>query len=133
MKSQNILEDLLPYAAEFGTVGFVATACVIAMGAAGELVSPGLVFNLVAPQGLVAVLLIMGALSLLAEKPRRSLKSSFQFAAVAGVVIAAVAMVAWNYFESMESDRMIVAAAAIGTAVLVFTAAARSSRNTDNE
>lgn len=122
----------MPYLAESGTVGFVAAAAVTALGAAGELVSPGLVFNLVAPQGLVAAMIVTGALSLLSEKPRRTWRTALTFGAVALTVTVCVTLVTWRYFEALPGDRVIVTVAAGISALLVFIAAARLTKEVED-
>jgi len=117
----------LPYLADLGTVGFIAVASVIVIGAAAELVSPGLVFNLIAPQGLVVALMAAGALSLLAERGGRGIKERLSYAAIALLLSAGAASSAWRYFEALPTDRGIVTLAAGGTAIMIFLAAARAS------
>jgi hypothetical protein len=123
---------VLPYLADLGTVGFVATASVAVIGAAAELVSPGLVFNLVSPQGLVAVLIVTGALSLLSEKAERGIRARLVYAAVALVVTGAVSYVAWRYFSVMPDDRAVMTISAGGSTILVFMAAARAAQEMKN-
>lgn len=125
------INKVLPYLAELGTVGFVAAAAVTAIGAAAELVSPGLVFNLVAPQGLVAAMILAGALSLLSEKPERGVRSTLVYAAVALAVSAGVTFVAWRYFEALPDDRVIMTVAAGAVPMLVFIAASRMTKDKD--
>jgi len=125
------INKVLPYLAELGTVGFVAAAAVTAIGAAAELVSPGLVFNLVAPQGLVAAMILAGALSLLSEKPGRGVRSTLVYAAVALAVSAGVTFVAWRYFEALPDDRVIMTVAAGAVPMLVFIAASRMTKDKD--
>lgn len=124
---ERITEKVLPYLSELGTVGFMATASVTVIGLAAELVSPGLVFNLVAPQGLVAAMIAAGALSLLSERPGRGIRARLSYAAAALAVSVAVTFVAWRYFEALPGDRTIMTVAAGATAILVFLAAERAT------
>lgn len=130
---EKITEKILPYLAELGIVGFMATASVIVIGMAAELVSPGLVFNLVAPQGLVAAMIAAGALSLLSERQGRGIRARLSYAAVALAVSVAVTLVAWRYFEALPGDRGIITVAVGGSAILLFLAAARAAREISNQ
>ncbi|MEA3248758.1 MAG: hypothetical protein U9Q03_00170 [Patescibacteria group bacterium] len=128
MSEGRTIEKVLPYVAELGMVGFIATASVAAIGVASELVSPGLVFNLVAPQGIAAVMVLAGALSLLSERSRRGLTESLLYAVISLAISASVTFAAWRYFEALPFDRGIITVAAGGTAILVFIAAFRAAR-----
>lgn len=128
MKRLNALktwEHVAPYVADAGTVAFVAVAGFSLTVAAAEFFSPGLVASAVAPQAIVAALLVTGALSLADASPRARDRRQKTLFALAGAAASAFAFwAAWYYFSPVPEARWRLAALIAGVVGLLFAGAA---------
>ena len=125
-----VYRSVLPYLADIGRVGLTVLTIVILSGAAVETVRPGMVFNLMAPQALVGLLILAGGLSLLVPAAPYSIRRRLAFAAVGLVAAGGIWRLVWDYLQSTGSDRTPLTVAAVGMTVLVFAAALRTGRRT---
>ena len=121
---------ILPYLADLGRVSFVVLTIVILVGAAVETVRPGMVFNLLAPQVLVGLLLLAGGLSLLVPAGPRSIWGQLFFAMVGLAVAGGIWWSVGDYLQPTGNDRIPLTVAAVGVTVLIFASAMRTGRRT---
>ena len=114
-----------PYAADLGAVAYVTVSAFALVVVVAEFFSPGLVASVVAPQALVAGMLVCGALALLDVSPKPSSRIGSIVYVLLGTGAAAFAFwAAWYYFSPVPAVRGRLAAA-IGLVVgLLFAASA---------
>jgi hypothetical protein len=124
-RAHKALQHVLPYVADAGAVAYVAVAAFAFVVVVAEFFSPGLVASAVAPQSLVAAMLVCGALSLahVASKPPSRVRIA-SYALVGAASVAFAFWASWYYFSPVPDVRGRLAAA-IGLIVgLVFASAA---------
>lgn len=112
-----------PYAAEIGRASFAALAVFTVAVVAMEFANPGVAASIVAPQVLVALLILAGGLALIdVGEHRRQPRRAFSIAAV--VLAAGVAfLAAWQYFAGIPQVRARLAAAVAFAVALAALAA----------
>lgn len=119
------LKTALPYVADVGAVAYVTVSAFALVVVVAEFFSPGLVASVVAPQALVAGMLVCGALALLDVSPKQSSRTGAVIYVLLGAGAAAFAFwAAWYYFSPVPAVRGRLAAA-IGLVIgLLFAASA---------
>lgn len=118
------LRKSLPYVSDAGTAAFVAAAGFSLTVAVAEFFSPGLVASAVAPQAVVVLLLVTGALALADGSPKARSRRQKALFALAGAAAAAFAFwAAWYYFSSVPEARWRLAALIAGVVGLLFAGA----------
>lgn len=117
------VKRLLPYVADAGMTAYVAVAAVTAAVLAAETLRPGFAVNFLAPQTLVLIGAVAGALSVATPTPApRKLRQRAVFA-LSGLAAGGFAFwAAWRYFTSVPDARLPLAAAIGGAVLLAFGA-----------
>ncbi|OGM00506.1 hypothetical protein A2480_01405 [Candidatus Uhrbacteria bacterium RIFOXYC2_FULL_47_19] len=125
-----IRRSFLPYLADLGRVSFIVLIIVILIGAAVEIVHPGMVFNLLAPQILVGLLILTAGLSLLMPTAPHSIWGRLVFMVIGLVIAISIWRSIGDYFQSTGNDRVPLTVAAVGVTVIIFAAATRIGHRT---
>lgn len=110
--SARLRELAPPYVAELGAVSYVAVSSLALIVVVVEFFSPGLVASAVAPQALVASMLVCGALALVHVPERAPTRLGSALHALVGAAFVAFAFwAAWYYFSPVPEVRGRLAAA----------------------
>lgn len=125
MRAIAAVKRFLPYVADAGMTAYVAVATVTAAVLTAETLRPGFAVNFLAPQTLVLVGALAGALSVITPTPApRQLRQRAVFA-LSGLAAGGFAFwAAWRYFTSVPDARLPLAAAIAGAVILAFAASA---------
>lgn len=122
MRVRETLTAALPYLADVGRVAYVSSCVVILATAAAEFFFPGVIANFVAPQMLVGLAFLAGALSLAAPSLERSPPRAAAYAAVGAISAVFAFSAAWYYFIPVPEAQAPLAWAAGGIVALLFSA-----------